>query len=302
MRIDVNPWAIVLAAGQGGGKAPLDEGAAGRVPSQFRSYGQDRSLLRATLERATAVAPRERVLVVVSKQHRRWWEPELRDHPAENVVVQPSGGGTALGVLLPAFRVFRREPRATLVVFPSDHHFDDEGPLRAALAQAIVAAWERDNRLVLLGMTADHPETGYGWIVPDRRLAGRALRVRRFAEKPSPQEARRLLLMRALWSTFIFVTRMSAFVRVYDRAAPGLVRACLAGWNGNEPSDRLVSRLDRELTAVDFSRDILQQAAGCLKVVPVEPCGWRDLGTQGGLSPRTGRVSSSHPVDLEGLV
>jgi mannose-1-phosphate guanylyltransferase len=130
-------WAIVLAGGEGSRLSNLTTTRSGvRVPKQFCSLAGGPSLLRQTIERAAALAPRAQIAVVVAEAHRAFWRDELADLPAENVLVQPEGRGTAPGILLPALHVARRDPGAKLAVLPSDHHVENEAALAATRCAA----------------------------------------------------------------------------------------------------------------------------------------------------------------------
>src|SRR5262245_21480212 len=84
------PWVVILAAGDGQRLAAITTGPDGRaVPKQFCSLDGERSLLRATLQRAARLAPPERTLVVVAAAHEAWWLRELHDLPAGNILAQP---------------------------------------------------------------------------------------------------------------------------------------------------------------------------------------------------------------------
>ena len=69
----------MLAAGDGARVRELartDDGLP--APKQFCRFGTDRSLLGHAMARAARFATPERVVVVVAKAHRPWWERDLR--------------------------------------------------------------------------------------------------------------------------------------------------------------------------------------------------------------------------------
>ena len=138
MRAPRRTWSVVLAAGDGTRLRTLTTDEHGvTVPKQFCSVGGGPSLLRMALQRAAAVTDPRRCLVVVSEEHRRWWEPEVQGLPPENVLVQPSNRGTACGLVLPVLHVLLREPNGLLAVIPSDHYVEHEATLTVALMQAL---------------------------------------------------------------------------------------------------------------------------------------------------------------------
>jgi mannose-1-phosphate guanylyltransferase len=288
-------WAIVLAGGEGSRLRRLTTTQSGvTVPKQFCSLSGGPSLLRQTLERAAALVPRERIVVVVSAAHRAFWREELAELPPQNVVVQPENRGTAPGILLPALRVCREDPAAEVLVLPSDHHVDDEATLRDAFRAALRDLRADPARIVLLGITPDAPDSQYGWIVPGRSLRGDTCAIDLFVEKPPADRAAQLFARGALWSSFLFACRIGSLMEAFELAAPGLLRAFLSeSWRLGVPEADLAD-LYVGLVPTDFSRDVLERVPQRLGVVAVPPCGWSDLGTPDRIASviraRTGRL------------
>lgn len=273
---DHHTWAIVLAAGDGTRLGFLTDEEGRPVPKQFWTLRGARSLLGDALERARHIAGIERTVVVVAEKHRSLWRHELRDLPAANVVVQPRNCGTAAGVLLPLLTIVRRDPDACVVMLPSDHHIDDDAVLEGALRDALAALRRDSESVVLLGVTPEGPETGYGWIVPmaDRSAA---TRVERFVEKPSLAVARELMTQGGLWNSFIMAFQARAMVDLYEERLPGLVARMSRAIVGD--GSATLERLYADLEVRDLSRDLMQGHERALSVLRVPSCGWTDLGT-----------------------
>jgi mannose-1-phosphate guanylyltransferase len=272
-------FAIVLAGGEGARLSGLTTTPTGvRVPKQFCSLTGGPTLLRQTLDRAAAIVPRNQIVVVVAASHRQWWSLELADLPRENVVVQPTGRGTAAGILAGVVAVTRRAPGARLLVLPSDHHVGDEAVLRSAFHSALDAVEREADRIALLGITPDAPDGQYGWILPRQATQSGLRPVDLFVEKPSAERARELLARGGLWSSFLFACRAPALLDAFERTQPALLHAFLAESAALHPEGDL-SALYAGLPARDFSRDVLEQIPDQIGVVAVPPCGWSDLGT-----------------------
>ncbi|MGM0574130.1 MAG: sugar phosphate nucleotidyltransferase [Myxococcota bacterium] len=290
--LDDHVWVLVLAAGEGKRLRPVTRREDGTcVPKQFCRFFGGRSLLDRTLDRAERVADPERIVTVVAREHWQWWQPLLERLPPDHVVVQADDRGTAAGLLLPLARIARKDPRATVVVTPSDHFVADEEVLEEALAEAVGVARDSDaggdadapeeRPAVLLGMTPDRPETGYGWIVPGPVRGDGAPGVEAFVEKPDETKARRLMDEGALWSSFLLVAEAGALLQVYARTTPGLIQAVddLLRQEERAQATSPVIHENRALPDLDFSGDVLEAVPERLRVVAVPPCGWTDLGT-----------------------
>jgi mannose-1-phosphate guanylyltransferase len=271
-------WALVLAAGEGSRLASLTTGLDGRcTPKQFCSLNGGRSLLGDALARAARLVPRERILVVVARQHEALWRHELAGHPAHNVIVQPGNRGTAAGILLPLVVLRARDPQASVYVVPSDHFVADEARLAAAARAALGELRASGHAVTLLGIAPDAPETGYGWILPGPAAgAGAARRVERFVEKPERAAAHLLLDEGGLWNSFLMVAGVDGLLALAERRLPGLAFALHASLvAGGDALDLLYA----DLPVHDFSKHVLQGGEDELRVLPVPHCGWSDLGT-----------------------
>jgi mannose-1-phosphate guanylyltransferase len=202
-------WGIVLAAGEGTRvRNFLAQLCGGRGIKQFCAVIGRRSMLEHTLARVERLIPRERILVVVSTEHREEVFAQLAHWPADNVIFQPRNRDTAPGILLPLAHISHREPFATVAIFPSDHFILEEDRFMASVRQAVVETHRFPRKLILLGMTPSGIDNGYGWIEPGEPAEGGETRsVLQFWEKPSPLQAQLLLRRGALWNTFVCVTQ-----------------------------------------------------------------------------------------------
>ena len=273
-----NSWVIVLAAGEGRRLSALTRGPQGTsIPKQYCSFGRDRCMLQWALDRALGVAPLERVVTIVAREHRPFWERELEALPRSNVVVQPRNRGTAAGILLPLIRILARDPDATVCVLPADHYVEDEDTLKGALRAAIRTVDGHPERLVLLGITPEEVDTEYGWILPGPGFSGRTQPVKRFVEKPGVTVAAELLLQGAFWNSFVFAGAGRTLLRVIGERLPELLEAFSR--ERSLANDADLSELYDEIPSKDFSRDVLEGALGRLSLCAVPPCGWSDLGT-----------------------
>jgi mannose-1-phosphate guanylyltransferase len=283
MKSSKQTWAIVLAGGDGSRLRELTTTPSGvAVPKQFCSLRGGACLLEEALARAAGVAPVRRICVVVAVQHQRWWVAPLGYLPQQNVVVQPANRGTAFGILLPLLHVLARDPNANVVLLPSDHYSLDEAIMARSLRQAADLAAADADALYVLGAEPSEPDTELGYIVPADRNRDKPSHVVRFVEKPDSDRARALLNEGALWNVFILAGLARTVLRMYEQSLAAIIVAMRAALEIDcaQPAGRAtLAKLYEHLPAVDFSRDILEQHAAMLQVVPVPRCGWTDLGT-----------------------
>lgn len=283
----MSTWALVLAGGEGRRLEQLTTEDGGRpTPKQFCSLSGGLSLLEETLQRATAVCDAAHVCAVVTEHHRQWWTPVLQGLPADNIVVQPVGRGTAHGVLLPVLHILARDPEATILVLPSDHYVHDEEVLRRAMRSAIARAKLRTQQVFLLGIQPDEADTELGYIVAKLPLIGRCGPVSQFVEKPTAwSDISRLRLQGALWNSFIFASSGAGLISLYPQKFGATIESMRLAVEQDRRTGTTwaTSALYRTLPSLDFSREVLTGQEASLQLVSVPSCGWSDLGTPGRL-------------------
>jgi mannose-1-phosphate guanylyltransferase len=278
-----NIWVVVLAGGDGRRLSALTRDANGIcTPKQYCSLDGGHSLVQLSLQRALAVTAREHIVPVVTDAHRRWWEPQLMTFRRSRVVVQPSNRGTGFGVLLPLLVIAKDDPDAGVIFFPSDHFVEHEDLLAEFLRQATAPEALDSDKITLLGITPNAPDSGFGYLsaAPDSGVGMRP--VHQFIEKPDEATAAELFSAGSVWSSGIFAGRISQILGLFERHIPGLnsdLNAVVKDWSDFRiPTAELTFLFNRH-PAIDFSRDVLQKCPHDLQFLTVPPCGWNDVGT-----------------------
>jgi mannose-1-phosphate guanylyltransferase len=279
-RLEGQTWVILLAGGEGRRLRAFTTSEDGAVvPKQFCRFRDERTLFRATFDRARRLVPKERVLAVVLDGHRIWWEPDVASIPPLNVISQPANRGTAVAILRALVEIHLRDRKPRVVVMPCDHEVDDEGAWIRSIRRAEVAAARHPDELVLLGVVPSHLDCEYGFVVPGDGDPREARRVRTFVEKPSLTLGSRLIGDGALWNCFLFAGTGAALYALYEEALPALVRGYLQGMVCARENRDALGMLFDVLPDNDFSRDVLERSPGRLRVLASRACGWTDLGT-----------------------
>jgi mannose-1-phosphate guanylyltransferase len=289
-------WAVVLAGGDGRRLQALTTAAGGMtVPKQYCSLQGGASLLQAALRRARAVVPTARLCAIVSAQHRMWRFAQLRSLLDANVIEQPHNRGTAHGVLLPLLHILERDPAATILWLPADHHVADEAVFAAGLHSLVACAVRHPKEIYLLGAPPDAPDTELGYVIPQRHPTPEPSPLAEFVEKPSVSHARTLIERGALWNTFIMAASGRALLGLFDdHYAPAVSRMRQAIARRMTPHDApAFASWYETLCTRDFSRDVLQGQEPRVTVVRLGCCGWSDLGTPGGVADTLARLPPS---------
>jgi mannose-1-phosphate guanylyltransferase len=276
-------WGIVLAGGEGSRvQTFLAALCGGRGIKQYCAVLGRQSLLETTLTRAENLIARERIIVIVDARHRAEAAAQLAHLPAENILYQPANRETAPGILLPLAHIVHRDPAATVAVFPSDHFVVDERRFVAWIQKALAEAERFPDQAVLLGMTPDRFEEGYGWIQCAGRARGGGSRaVANFREKPLRVEAEQLMAQGALWNTFVFAARARALWDMARLAIPDVHREfdALRSMLSTDHAPLFLEQIYRNLRSANFSSEVLSPMVSRLRVLAVPAVGWSDWGS-----------------------
>ena len=216
-----SPWVIILAGGAGRRLAEVT----GDVPKQFFRLPGRSSLFEQTVGRFRGLASAERSVAVVDRSHRGFIEDVDPGLSVGKVLYQPGDRGTAAGVFLGLSAVLERDPGAYVLLTPADHAVGQPAVFRSGIqvARRNIRSGRAD--VVLFGAEPDHPSQDFGWIRASRVHSGAEAGVRSvdtFVEKPSPEDARRLLKAGAVWNTMVLLARARALESLFVTHTPEL--------------------------------------------------------------------------------
>jgi mannose-1-phosphate guanylyltransferase len=215
----LNRVALLLAGGDGRRLQDLTSEIAGSpIPKQYCRLLHGCSLLEATISRARLFAGRERISVVVNVNHLDLAMDQVGALPESNIIVQPLNRDTGPGMIFALLHLERTHPDATVAVFPTHHYIDHDWAFITHVFRAVSAISHMPEKIAVLGIAPDRPETGYGYILPARPLEieTEAYRVDAFTEKPNPAGARSIIARGGLWNTFVMVFRLSRMLETME--------------------------------------------------------------------------------------
>lgn len=273
------------------------------VPKPFVPLLGDRTLFDATLERVRAISPPRRTWVVSAQELAATTRAALRRHRGVRLLLEPVARDTAAAVAWAAASVSALDREAVIGLFPADHHIPNPRAWERTIRSAAQIA-RRGDELVLVGIEPVRPDSAYGYIRTGARGPGASLRVRGFAEKPSPQRARRLLRTgRALWNTGMIIARVDRILEECREHAPevwaALGRILTRTSEGQSVSRVTLARAYRRVKAISFDRAVLERTERVL--VLRGRFRWSDLGSWDALSANLRRwkgqqVSGTPPL------
>jgi mannose-1-phosphate guanylyltransferase/mannose-6-phosphate isomerase len=279
---------VVMAGGSGTRLWPLSRAG---FPKQFLVLGDSPdSLFQQAVSRLGSLSGMPGVglsapLVVGNEEHRFLVLDQLRETRTGygTVLLEPVGRNTAAAMTLAALQARAGEDDPVMVVTPADQTVLDRQAFTMALQRAVAVA--ATGALVILGITPDRPETGYGYIRSENpdALTG-AARVQQFVEKPDRATAEGYLADGGYyWNSGMFVLRASRWLAALEQFRPDILSACVLAWEQRQ-SDGSFVRPDREAFArvpsesVDYAvMEHCPEHGIDLRMVPLD-AGWNDLG------------------------
>ncbi|HEX3353896.1 MAG TPA: mannose-1-phosphate guanylyltransferase [Terriglobales bacterium] len=176
---------VILAGGRGTRFWPLSRQ---RRAKQLLALDGKQTMIQQTVARLLPLAASSHFWIITNQHLRREVVRQLPRLRQSHILAEPAGRNTAPAIGLAAFILLNTDPCAVLGLFPSDHVIGNEARYRAVLKNAIRIAAAGEN-IVVLGIRPTRAETGYGYIEAGSPFENKALRVRRFTEKPDAARA-----------------------------------------------------------------------------------------------------------------
>ena len=217
---------VILSGGSGSRLWPLSRK---QYPKQFLALTGEDTLFQQTIKRLAFEGMQAPVLVC-NKEHRFIINDQLKAQKlaSQALILEPFGRNTAPAVAVAALQLVAQGRDELLLVLPADHVLEDQKAFQRALALATLAA-ER-GEMVLFGIPALRPETGYGYIKSrgDKGLPDGVTRVQEFVEKPDETRAKQFVESGDYyWNSGMFLFRASRYLEELQRHEPDIYDTCL---------------------------------------------------------------------------
>ncbi len=302
-------YPVIMAGGSGTRFWPLSRQL---FPKQLLRIIGDETLIQQTMRRVVSAVPPDRVMISTNPAQAESIRVQLgewKDALKDNFVLEPEGRNTAPAIALVALELVRRDPDAIMLVVPADHIVKGQSEFNAAVALAAELATR--GLLVTFGIKPIRPETGYGYIRPDRKtllakkgkLKGHP--VGKFVEKPDAAKAAQYLKAGGYyWNSGMFVWRAATILEEIKRHQPALSRGVeqIGRMIGQGVSRPAIDEAYRELPSVSIDTGVMEQSTKAA-VVPVT-FRWSDVGSWGSLDEvatknKAGNVIGGRVVDID---
>ena len=280
-----NNHLVIMAGGVGSRFWPM---STTENPKQFIDVlGVGKTLLQLTVERFGNLVKPENIWVVTNQKYQDIVKKQLPDMPAGNILCEPCRRNTAPCIAYVSWRIKSKDPKANIIVTPSDHIVTDKTEFQRVIKECMQFTSETD-AIVTLGMKPNRPETGYGYIQADLSTSSlrnkEIFRVDSFREKPNLETAQGYIKKNNyFWNAGIFIWNVNTIVnafRIYQPSMAKLFESLLPIY-GTDKEQEEINRLFPECENISVDDAIMEKAEEIF-VCPSD-FGWSDLGTWGSL-------------------
>lgn len=282
---------VIMAGGVGSRFWPM---STTEKPKQFIDVlGVGRTLIQMTADRFKGICPPENIWVVTNKRYADVVAEQLPDIPKSNILLEPCRRNTAPCIAYVSWRIKAKDPKANVVVTPSDHLVLNINEFQRVINESLKFTAETD-AILTLGMKPSRPETGYGYIQADLSSSTprnrEIYRVDSFREKPDLATATRYISENNyFWNAGIFIWSVETIVNALRIYAPRINNCFerLASVMGTDAEQEAIDKVYPDCDNISIDYAVMEKAEEIF-VCPAD-FGWSDLGTWGSLLMQTKR-------------
>lgn len=288
---DKNNHLVIMAGGIGSRFWPM---STPERPKQFIDVlGCGRTLLQLTADRFKEICVPENIWVVTSQSYADIVKEQLPDVPEGNILLEPCRRNTAPCIAYVSWKIKSKNPKANVVVTPSDHIVMNVGEFKRVI-NSCMDFTDKTDGIVVLGMKPNRAEIGYGYIQADLSASSvrnkEVFRVDSFREKPDSKTAEKYIKKNNyFWNAGIFVWSVNTIVnafRVYQPALAEIFENIRPHYGTVEEQEIINKEFPKcESISVDYA---IMEKAEEIFVFPAD-FGWSDLGTWGSLHEKTSK-------------
>lgn len=263
---------IILCGGSGTRLWPISRTL---MPKQFVKLFNDESLFQLTVKRNEKLCDQQ---LIVSNAEQYFLAldqiEELNNHSTSKTqhskfLLEPVGRNTAPAIALACMALDKDE---IVLVSSSDHLIKNQKNYIQVLEKAQKLA-EADN-LVTFGITAEYPETGYGYIEAEGED------VKAFHEKPDAVKAQKYVdAGNFYWNSGIFCFKAGIFLEELQKYSPKIYETSKVAYENAKDNNILrIGHDDMQAIPEDSIDYAVMEKSSKVKVVAAD-IDWSDLGS-----------------------
>lgn len=283
-----NHFAVIMAGGAGSRFWPISRSA---HPKQFLDIlGTGKTLIQQTYERFLGIIPKENIFVFTNDLYRQLVKEQLPDLPEDQIVGEPVMRNTAPCLAYASHKIAMINPRASIVVSPSDHLVLDNEHFKKDVLFALRVAG-RANYLISLGIKPSRPATDLTYIqYTPKKLEGELYKVKTFTDKPTEELASTFFHSgEFLWNTGMMVWSVQTILDALEKHLPEMNNIFKEGDNkyNTEAELPFIQNAYYQCKNIPIDLGIIEKASNVY--VLQGSFTWTDLGTWASVYERSER-------------
>ena len=263
----MNNYAVIMAGGIGQRFWPK---GTSKIPKQYLKIENDNvSMIQQTFKRLEGLFKPTNIFVVTNGAYKNITKKHLPKIPEDNIICEPFGRNTAPCIGLTCLFIKQFNPKANVLVVPSDHIIKDVKEFQRVVNCGLKFVGDNGG-IVTLGISPTKPETGYGYIQFDvddlykvilenneiELTSEQVYKVKTFAEKPNLETAKAFMESGDfLWNSGMFIFRADTMMQEIKKSLPDLNKA--------------LKKLEENILSNDFPK-ILEQVYSQIKGISID--------------------------------
>ncbi|WP_224998083.1 mannose-1-phosphate guanylyltransferase [Cesiribacter sp. SM1] len=295
-----NYYVVIMAGGIGSRFWPYSRN---NQPKQFLDVlNTGQSLLQMTANRFRDICPVENIYIVTNTTYVPLVKAQLPELADDQILAEPVRRNTAPCVAYAAYKIKQKNPRAAMVVAPSDHAIFHETEFIQTVEKSLQEA-EKGDKLITLGIRPNRPETGYGYIQYIKEPGATFKKVKTFTEKPQLELAKTFLDSGDfVWNAGIFIWSASAIVEAFEKHLPELAEIfddCPDCYYSPK-EDEFIRSAYSQSKNISIDYGIMEKAENVYVVLA--DFGWSDLGSWASLHEIRNKDENNNAVDANAIL
>ena len=273
-------YGVIMAGGGGTRFWPLSRE---KTPKQLLNLSGKDLMVNEAVDRMSAVVEKDHIFIVTSQTQADSMVSATEGRiPAQNILAEPSARNTAACIGYAAMEITKKHGDGIMVITPADHYIEDIPALTDLFNKAIAAA-EKDDKLITIGLKPQFPSTGFGYIRFNKADDNVTKKVVEFKEKPDEESAKVYVSSgEYVWNSGMFIWKDGLVLQKLKEYVPDIYEDLntigKAMRTLQEKSTLLNIYPGIRKISIDYA--VMEPAAsnGDVLVIPGD-CGWNDVGS-----------------------
>ena len=294
-------YPVIMCGGSGTRLWPLSRR---KKPKQYHSLVGENSLLQETVSRLKGTNSSQIMSpsFICAKDQGELIKAQCKvaNIAIHRIILEPIGRNTAPVAAIAANLIAQDDPDSAVLLLPADHHIEDAVEFWNCIQKGLPAA--QQGYLTTLGIQANRPETGFGYIRRGAELKDNVYKVEQFVEKPDQNTAQTYLDDgNYFWNAGIFLFKAQTMLEAFKSHAPDILDVSVkAAQNGVTTDGQLL--LDKEMfsqcrsESIDYA--IMEHAEKVAVVAPVD-IGWNDIGSWNAVAALNAKKAPENAIVID---